>query len=146
LKPLRPIRRGKVIWLSFSVLALIWTLSVPFIACGSEVEMKGPRARPQLLWAKEELETSSVRLAFLQSIRFYQKFLSPFRSEPCGFSPSCSRYGSAAIEEQGPLVGILMTADRLMRCHIWKRPGPDYLLLPTGKLYDPVSINLLPER
>jgi len=48
-----------------------------------------------------------------------------------------------SIREQGPLTGLFMTADRLTRCNIWKEPGPDYTLLPNGKLYDPPSHNLL---
>jgi hypothetical protein len=39
-----------------------------------------------------------------------------------------------------------MTADRLTRCNIWKEPGPDYFLLPNGRLYDPISNNLLVEK
>jgi putative component of membrane protein insertase Oxa1/YidC/SpoIIIJ protein YidD len=50
-----------------------------------------------------------------------------------------------SIEEYGPVTGVMMTADRLMRCNIWKRPGPDYLLLPDGRLLDPPWRNLLGE-
>jgi hypothetical protein len=36
-----------------------------------------------------------------------------------------------------------MTADRLTRCNIFKVPGPEYHLLPDGRLLDPVSANTL---
>ena len=107
--------------------------------------MKGPHARSQQPPPSQQDETSCVKIAFLQSIKFYQKFLSPIGGERCGFRPTCSRYGYAAIHEQGPVVGLMMTGDRLMRCHIWKEPGPDYTLLPNGKLFDPPSKNLLTE-
>jgi putative membrane protein insertion efficiency factor len=131
---------------SLLILTLWWMLGFPLCVSGSEAKMKGPHASPQSLFPSQGVATSSSRIAFLQSIRFYQKWLSPIRLGPCGFSPSCSRYGYAAIKEQGPLVGVLMTADRLMRCSIWKKPSPDYFLLPNGKLYDPVSKNLLSEK
>jgi putative component of membrane protein insertase Oxa1/YidC/SpoIIIJ protein YidD len=51
-----------------------------------------------------------------------------------------------SVEDYGAVMGIMMTADRLMRCNIWKKPGPAYLLLPDGKLLDPPWQNLLMER
>jgi putative membrane protein insertion efficiency factor len=143
---LRAIRSTAPMCISVFILALWWTLGFPLCACGSETRMKGPHAAPLRLTSSQEVETSSVRIAFLQSIRFYQKWVSPIRAEQCGFSPSCSRYGHAAIVEHGPVFGVIMTADRLTRCNIWKKPGPDYILLPNGKLYDPVSNNLLFEK
>jgi putative membrane protein insertion efficiency factor len=95
----------------------------------------------------DHINTSSVQLACSGAIRFYQKLISPIGGgKRCGFSPSCSAYGYKAIGEQGPAVGILMTADRLMRCTIWKSLGPHYTLLPSGRLYDPPSKNLLSEE
>jgi uncharacterized protein len=108
--------------------------------------MKGPQVGSRPPSSIQELPTSSVGIVFLESIRFYQKWISPIGGERCGFRPSCSRYGYAAIQTWGPLVGLMMTGDRLTRCNIWKRPGPDYLLLPNGRLYDPPSNNLLFER
>jgi putative membrane protein insertion efficiency factor len=93
------------------------------------------------------METSCVKLAFLGAIRLYQKRVSSIGGpDRCGFRPSCSAYGYTAIEEEGPVIGLLMTADRLIRCNIFKGPGPDYTLLPNGKLYDPPSKNFLFDR
>lgn len=119
-------------------------LAVPGVVGASEAGMKGPRLRSQP--PPQEEATGCVEVAFLQVIRLYQKRLSPIGGpDRCGFRPSCSAYGYLAIKEQGPLVGLLMTADRLTRCNLWKKPGADYLLLPLGKLYDPPSLNLLSE-
>ncbi len=111
----------------------------------SDFMMKGPASKRSPQQAPgEQLETSCVRLACLGSVRFYQARISPIGGiDRCGFSPSCSAFGYQAIREQGPAAGILITADRLTRCNIWKGPGPDYTLLPNGHLYDPVSKNLL---
>jgi putative membrane protein insertion efficiency factor len=109
---------------------------------GSDFTMKGPREELRVPEKVEGPETSSVRVALLGLIGFYQHFISPAGGvDRCGFRPSCSRYGHQAIREQGPVVGVMMTADRLTRCNLFERPG--YMRLPNGKLYDPVSNNLL---
>jgi putative component of membrane protein insertase Oxa1/YidC/SpoIIIJ protein YidD len=106
--------------------------------------MKGPKEKAPDRNVSREIETSSVKLAFLGAIGVYQKRVSASGGpDRCGFRPSCSAYGYSAIEEEGPVIGLLMTADRLTRCNIFKEPGPDYTLLPNGKLYDPPSKNLL---
>jgi len=117
-------------------------------AFGSDLTMKGPRDRVLCRENVEQaVETSCVKLAFLGSIRLYQKWVSSVGGpDRCGFRPSCSVYGYTAIEEEGLVIGLLMTADRLTRCNVFKGPGPDYTLLPYGKLYDPPSKNLLFDR
>ena len=107
--------------------------------------MKAPRGEVRVPAKAYDAETSSLRVAMHGLIRFYQIFISP-AGEPdrCGFRPSCSRYGYQAIQEQGPLVGVMMIGDRQIRCNIFERPG--YTRLPNGKLYDPVSDNLLFEK
>jgi len=50
------------------------------------------------------------------AIKFYQIFLGPVKGDFCEFYPTCSYYGFLAIKERG-LLGIVMTADRLHRCH-----------------------------
>jgi uncharacterized protein len=109
--------------------------------------MKGPREELRVADQADEPEISSVGVAMHGLIRFYQIFISSAGGpDRCGFRPSCSHYGYQAVQEQGPLVGILMIGDRQTRCNIFKKPGPDYPLLPNGKLYDPVSNNLLFEK
>lgn len=50
---------------------------------------------------------------FLNPIVLYQKNLS--RSS-CQYFPSCSRYTYRSIEKYGPAKGLIMSADRLIRC------------------------------
>lgn len=129
------------------VLIAIGLLSPVSATFGSDVTMKGPREELRVPERGDGPETSSVRVTFLGLIRMYQRFVSPVGGiDRCGFRPSCSRYGYQAIQEQGPIVGIMMIGDRQTRCNIFKAPGPDYPLLPNGKLYDPVSNNLLFEK
>jgi putative membrane protein insertion efficiency factor len=123
-------------------------LSIPVASSfGSDFMMKGPATELRDPDRKDSLETSSIRVTLLGLIGMYQRFVSPVGGvDRCGFRPSCSRYGYQAIQEEGPLMGIVMIGDRQTRCNIFKEPGPDYPLLPNGKLYDPVSNNLLFEK
>ena len=55
---------------------------------------------------------------FALNIDFYQKFISPQDVPSCIFTPSCSHFSEHAIHKFGLLKGILLTSDRLQRCHV----------------------------
>jgi len=119
-------------------------LSSSDVVLGSSTAMKGPEEKVNNPRQDQDIETSSIKIAFLGAIRFYQHSISRIGgTDRCGFRPSCSVYGYRAIQEEGPIIGIKMTADRLTRCNIWKKPGADYYLLPNNKLFDPASRNRL---
>jgi putative membrane protein insertion efficiency factor len=134
---------GFVILLPFFIFAL---LACFFSATAHDGDMRGPSTFAQPESVTAAVETSPMNLAMQGTIRAYQLTVSRINPDRCGFRPSCSAFGSMAIKEYGAATGILMTADRLMRCNIWKEPGPDYLLLPGGKLLDLPRQNLLAER
>jgi putative membrane protein insertion efficiency factor len=115
-------------------------------ACGSPLTMKGPPRCASLPTADHPQEASAVSLAMLDAIRFYRNLISPTQGERCGFYPSCSTFGMHAVQHYGAVQGLMLTADRLTRCNLFKAPGPDYLQRPDGRLFDPVTANLLLER
>jgi len=53
----------------------------------------------------------------LSFIRLYQLVLSGQQGDVCNFEPSCSHFSYKAIEEFGPLWGLLLSGDRLERCN-----------------------------
>lgn len=108
-----------------------------FSAAVASDDMRGPALLSRPDTPPPAIESSPVKLAMRGMIRLYQVTVSPVSPGRCGFRPSCSAFGAMSIEEYGPVTGVMMTADRLMRCNIWKRPGPHYLLLPDGRLLDP---------
>jgi len=77
--------------------------------------------------------------------RFYQgplDHLSAVRYGGCPMEPHCSAYALTAVEQHGPLMGLVMTFDRLIRC------GNDEVLLSPEvfvngrrRTYDPVEAN-----
>ena len=83
-------------------------------------------------------ETSELKLAATGLIRLYQKFISSQDGPACNFSPTCSHFGMACIQEYGMVRGIVLAADRLLRCN---GSQPQYYRKDsvTGKYIDPVS-------
>lgn len=94
--------------------------------------------KPQAVIRFTPQETSEFKLIATGLIRLYQQFISSQDKPACNFTPSCSRFGMACIQEYGILRGMLLTADRLLRCngtqstHYHKDEA-------TGKYIDPVS-------
>jgi uncharacterized protein len=71
----------------------------------------------------------------VQSIRLYQRFLSPdqgmirllYPFQPvCGMYPSCSEYAILVIIQDGPLRGILRAAGRIWRCTPYRSNPIDF--------------------
>lgn len=59
-------------------------------------------------------------------IRFYQKFLSPLKRNPCcRFTPTCSAYALEAFQKRGFFVGFGLSVWRILRCNPYGRGGYD---------------------
>ncbi len=78
----------------------------------------------------------------LTSIHFFQHHISTMDGDRCQFSPTCSTYGYQAIQQQGTVQGIIMIADRLMRCS-YLTDKQLYKQLPNHSLCDSLADNLL---
>ena len=96
------------------------------------------KPKPQEVVRFNPQETSELKLVATGLIRFYQKFISSQDVPACGFHPSCSRFGMACIQKYGMVRGLLLTADRLIRCNgsQWQHYHKDSV---TDKYIDPVS-------
>ncbi len=78
---------------------------------------------------------------FLWMVTFYQKVISPVDGDRCPMYPTCSQYGVLALRKHGPVIGIIMTADRMMHESGEKAYVP---LIRAGnrlRFYDPVENN-----
>ena len=58
-------------------------------------------------------------------VRFYQKFISPLKPPCCRFRPTCSAYAIEAFKEWGFIVGVALTAWRILRCNPFSKGGYD---------------------
>lgn len=59
------------------------------------------------------------------AVRAYQMLVSPFIPRVCRFEPSCSQYAIDAIRTKGPLVGMLLSCWRVLRCNPFCKGGYD---------------------
>ena len=67
-----------------------------------------------------------MRRLFLAPIRLYRKRLSATKSAPCcRFEPTCSAYAYKAISEWGVIIGLPMSAFRILRCNPFFPGGYD---------------------
>jgi len=91
---------------------------------------------------KHFAETSEIKLFATGFIRLYQLFISTQDMPSCNFTPSCSRFGMKSIQKCGFFRGILLTSDRLQRCHSAAvRYSPRYYTFDetTGRLFNAVE-------
>jgi putative membrane protein insertion efficiency factor len=58
-------------------------------------------------------------------IRAYRAVISPLYGDVCRYHPSCSAYGLGSVQQQGLLVGSVLTAWRIVRCNPWSQGGID---------------------
>ncbi|WP_082715599.1 membrane protein insertion efficiency factor YidD [Atopobium deltae] len=60
-----------------------------------------------------------------QSIKLYQKWISPLLPDACIYSPTCSQYAVEAIQKYGCLRGFWLMLKRIFRCHPLHKGGYD---------------------
>ncbi len=58
-----------------------------------------------------------MRALLLFMIRLYQSYISSQDEDSCSYTKTCSRFSAEAVQRFGLLRGLLMTSDRLLRCH-----------------------------
>lgn len=117
--------------------------AVPGPSLAMSPGMRGPRQPLETMTAAPPpVPPQAPRQALLAPIRWFQAYVSPTDGPRCQFAPTCSSFGYAALRDHGPWHGILMTADRLLRCSYLTDPRA-YPRRLDGRLVDPVVSNLL---
>lgn len=93
---------------------------------------------------EESLEPQVQPIAatpFLWSIRLHQKFITHVDGERCPMYPTCSSYSVQAFRKHGPVIGVVMTADRLLHEMDEQRFVPLRRVGDRFRYIDPVSEN-----
>ncbi len=62
----------------------------------------------------EERSDGIAATPFLWLLKIYQNYISPVKGDRCPMYPTCSAYSVQAVKKHGPIIGIAMTADRLI--------------------------------
>jgi putative component of membrane protein insertase Oxa1/YidC/SpoIIIJ protein YidD len=74
--------------------------------------------------------------------KFYQEHISVVDGNRCSMYPSCSRYASQTFKKHGPVLGWIMTCDRLVRCGRDEANVSMKIIVKNEQLiYDPVGAN-----
>jgi uncharacterized protein len=58
-------------------------------------------------------------------IRAFQIWISPQDGPSCRYHPTCSAFGKIAVQKYGAFVGSVLAGDRILRCHLFAKPGED---------------------
>lgn len=129
----------------FLTTGLLSTASL-LAACSTVPWNAQPPAAHAVLTRRDAEASFDAGLSLL--VRFYQIAVRPALSPNCQFAPSCSSYSLQCLSEHGPVLGTLMTFDRLIRCHSYAASGYGVTevlvscykcdeLHPAVKLFDP---------
>lgn len=72
---------------------------------------------------------TGLKKIIIQSIKLYQKFVSPYLEacfgKSCRFYPSCSEYSLLALQKHGLKKGFWLGFKRIFKCHPWGSGGVD---------------------
>ena len=62
---------------------------------------------------------------FINIIKIYQRFISPFFPSSCKFSPTCSNYAVDAFKKYSLPKAFHLVLIRILKCHPWSKGGYD---------------------
>jgi len=77
----------------------------------------------------------------LEGLNFFSEYISKVDGDRCPMYPTCASYSRQAFRKHGFLVGIVMTADRLIHESNEMEYVPRVKVGGTMRYYDPVSWN-----
>jgi putative membrane protein insertion efficiency factor len=80
--------------------------------------------------------------SFLLSVpvHLYRYFISPFLKPACRHVPSCSQYALDALKLHGPVRGLILGTNRILRCRPGGTHGYDPAPLIWIKRFKPVEL------
>lgn len=89
-------------------------------------EIRGRKAPFRLLGNSFVAKYNPVSLTLSSLLFVYQRHISNTLSDRCIYHPSCSNFAAQAINEQGFVLGVILTTDRISRCNkiaAWDLPA-----------------------
>lgn len=66
-----------------------------------------------------------MKKILIAGIRFYQRYISPYKGVKCPYFPSCSGYAVEAISVHGAFKGSCLAIWRILRCNPFSYGGYD---------------------
>ncbi|MCB0278782.1 MAG: membrane protein insertion efficiency factor YidD [Calditrichaeota bacterium] len=68
-----------------------------------------------------------MKTLFIQLIKIYQRYISPYLGNNCRYYPTCSHYAVDALEYHGLIKGSYLAGKRILRCNPFFDGGIDYV-------------------
>ena len=87
------------------------------------------RVEKRFLLSSMALFKSFITNSFINLIRVYQIFISPFLGNTCKYYPSCSQYAIDTLSIYNPIKSLFLIISRIVRCNPFSKGGYD----PAGK-------------
>lgn len=140
--------RSKTGMLSIGILILVFAQPVyagpwgPWSTSPDAPALVLPADREQSRRDQAEPQPTGIAATpFLWLLTFYQKAIGPVNRGRCPMYPTCSQYSVQAIKKHGPVVGIIMTADRLIHERDEQLYAPLEKIGDRSRFIDPVENN-----
>jgi hypothetical protein len=125
---------------ALGVAAAVLLATVPPI--GAAAAEWGPWGQAPAAAADDRGEPGLAGTVLLGVISFYQQRMPLLVASHCRMEPSCSRYGREAIATQGPVLGAVLTFDRLLHEANEGSVSPSVMTADGVHVIDPVVNNL----
>ena len=74
-----------------------------------------------------------IRRILIGLVRLYLILISPLLAPSCRFYPSCSAFTIEALQKHGSAKGLLLSAQRICKCHPFHPGGVDRVPEPGMK-------------
>ncbi len=109
---LRPLPRPKTDWKRALRWVLLWLAANLAVFFGLLLLTRDARVSWTVLFLSGML---SLRFAAVGAIRLYQRYAGERTRRRCLFQPTCSEYAILAVRKYGAVVGLAMSAHRVLR-------------------------------
>jgi putative membrane protein insertion efficiency factor len=123
------------------LIALVAALLFVCIPCACASSLKGPWEKKESPQAFQKQINRGFSPLWLM-VRAYRTYISPIDGKNCPMHPTCSEYSLQCLKEHGPIIGWVMTCDRLFRCGRDElRLSPEIILNDELRCLDPLENN-----
>ena len=108
---------------------MVWRLTYPYNICFLflfntflfaeepwSVNESAPVTRDALVEKRTEKPEDNFSISSIL-FHFYQKYLTDLDGSRCRYTPTCSVYSMWSVKKYGLIKGVIMSTDRLIRCH-----------------------------
>lgn len=133
-------RATKVVFLNILLL-----VSLNFVCSAAENPLNAPpdivKKKLSSTTTKKKSSKNPLVVILKSPVIFYREFMSPCTQDRCSHWPTCSQYSLLSFEKHGPIMGFIMTFDRLQHESNEALFSPLVKVDGVTRVFDPVENN-----